>query len=123
MSIISLEVKTQTGISSYTLGRVPVQNDWVTNWFGIIDEIAVNAPVNRDDVTITILFTDGRSIVTTALKSELMIVRAKDEDDYNKFKEEQIEKGVYEFESQFEDERNIKKANLMPVNLGENIDG
>lgn len=120
MSVLSLEIKTPVGTSIYTLGRTPVQNNWATNWYGIVDDIEVHDSMdNSKEYTITILFMDLRSIVITAYKNQAMIVRAKDSDDAEKFKLEQYKFGRLELE---ELENGIKKneedngnKNMIPV--------
>lgn len=120
MSVLSLEIKTPVGTSIYTLGRTPVQNNWATNWYGIVDDIAVCGSMdNSKEYTITILFMDLRSIVITAYKNQVMIVRAKDSDDAEKFKLEQCKFGRLELEElengTNKNEEDNGNKNMIPV--------
>lgn len=118
-NIMSLEIKTSDGISIFTVGRTPIQNQWATNWKGIIDEIYVSEDIsNSEYFDVKVYFIDGRSLFVSSKKIETMLVTAKDGEDLHNFREKEKELERIEME---EEEEKIKyeekREQIMPVNL------
>ena len=118
-NIMSLEIKTSDGISIFTVGRRPIQNQWATNWKGIIDEIYVSEDItNSEYFDVKVYFIDGRSLSVSSKKIETMFVTAKDGEDLHNFRDKEKELERIEME---EEEEKIKyeekRERIMPVNL------
>lgn len=118
-NIMSLEIKTSDGISIFTVGRTPIQNQWATNWKGIIDEIYVSENItNSEYFDVKVYFIDGRSLFVSSKKIETMFVTAKDGEDLYNFRDKEKELERIEME---EEEEKIKyeekRKQIMPVNL------
>ena len=118
-NIMSLEIKTSDGISIFTVGRTPIQNQWATNWKGIIDEIYVSEDIsNSEYFDVKVYFIDGRSLSVSSKKIETMFVTAKDGEDLYNFRDKEKELERIEME---EEEEKIKyeekREQIMPVNL------
>ena len=118
-NIMSLEIKTSDGISIFTVGRTPIQNQWATNWKGIIDEIYVSEDItNSEYFDVKVYFIDGRGLFVSSKKIETMFVTAKDGEDLYNFRDKEEELERIEME---EEEDKIKyeekRKQIMPVNL------